>query len=317
MCNRYRARNGLDEDSINSLSGKNVTDTFLPIMEALFKLPGRGPAEGSTAWIRQQTQNIDRVSFYVMSKHRALLKAYVKREIRSPSTNDQGFVTLEKGEEVPNGRYKRVDPSERLSTHTYSRSNKTVPRLPFLRRVSHTKAINALKEAHLFPLNMNPESTPDKAPWNNYAHVIYYYHVFYCVSEGLHRTSVTARKVLLYLSHGFATPESTLRGVKCAPVIRIIHHACNNGRHLTSQKTLKKHFSKLLKLLDGNPDMKKLLLDKGKTKAPKVFLAYMEDGLRNIAEKTGCMGRVSMSSPSAWAETPSYKKREVYKNLVK
>lgn len=128
---------------------------------------------------------------------------------------------------------------------------------------------------------------------------------------------MTARKVLLYLFHGAASPEDTLRGVKRAPVIRVIHHTCNNGRHLTSGKKLQTHFSKFLKLINDNPDMKKLLMDKGKTKAPKVYLAYMEDGLRRIAEKTGCMGRVAMSTPSAWAETPSYKKREVYMNLTK
>ena len=63
--------------------------------------------------------------------------------------------------------------------------------------------------------------------------------------------------------------------------------------------------------------MKKLLMDKGKTKAPKIYLAYMEHGLRKIAEQTGCMGRVAMSSPSAWSNTPTYKKREVYKSLTK
>lgn len=183
--------------------------------------------------------------------------------------------------------------------------------------MSHTKAINALKEAHLFPLKVHPDTRPDGSTWNNFAHVIYHYHVFYCVSEGLHRTSVTARKVLLYLFHGTASPEDTLRGVRRAPVIRIIHHACNNGRHLTSEKKLTTHFSKFLKLLDQNPDMKKLMMDKGKTNAPKIYLAYVEDGLRRIAEKTGCMGRVAMSTASAWAATPSYKKREVYMHLTK
>lgn len=189
--------------------------------------------------------------------------------------------------------------------------------MPFLRRVSHTKAINALKEAHLFPLKMNPDTRHDGTPWNNFAHVIYHYHVFYCVSEGLHRTSLTARQVLVYLFHGTAAPEDTLRGVKRAPVIRILHHACNNGKHLASRTNLLKHFSKLLKVIEENPDMIKLLTDKGKTKAPKIFLAYMEDGLRRIAESTGCMGRVSMSSPTAWSETPTCKKREVYKSLTR
>lgn len=197
------------------------------------------------------------------------------------------------------------------------RSYKTVPRLPYLRRVSHTRAVNALKEAHLYPLKMNPSTRPDGTPWNNFAHVLYHYHVFYCVSEGLHRTSVMARKVLIYLFHGVATPEDTLRGVRRAPVIRIIHHACNNGRHLCSKANLTKHFAKLLTLMKENPDMKKILLDKGRASPPKIFLAYMEDGLRRIADKTNCMGSVAMSTKSAWSETPTNKKREVYKSLTK
>lgn len=121
VCNRYRAQNGLDKKSIKSFTSKKVMDSFLPIMELLFKLPGQGPVEGTVSWIRQQVQNIDHVSFYLMSKHPALLKAYIKREVLSPSTDDQGYVVLQKGEEVPDGLYKRVHPSERLATHTFSK----------------------------------------------------------------------------------------------------------------------------------------------------------------------------------------------------
>ena len=197
------------------------------------------------------------------------------------------------------------------------RSNKTVPRLPFLRRVSHTKAINALKEAHLFPCKMNPQTTPDGDPWNNHAHVIYHYHVHYCVAEGLSRSSVLTRQILLYLCHGRGTPEDTLRGIRRAPVIRIIHHAVSNGKHLVSQQTFKTHFEKFFKLLEDNPDMLHLLTDKGKTKAPKSYTAHMEDGLRKIAEKTGCMGRVAMTSAAKWSNTAAAKKREVYIGLGK
>lgn len=122
VCNRYQAQNGLDKKSIQSFtSSKKVMDSFLPIMELLFKLPGQGPVEGTVSWIRQQIQNIDHVSFFLMSKHPALLKAYIRREVLSPSTDDQGYVVLQKGEEVPDGHYKRVNPSEKLATHTFSR----------------------------------------------------------------------------------------------------------------------------------------------------------------------------------------------------
>lgn len=121
MCNSYRASNGVDSKSIKSLTSEKVKANYLPIMEALFNLPGQGPAEGSSSWIRQQISNIDRVSFYLLSKYPALMKAYVRREVTSPDTDDQGFVTLQPGEEVPNGHYKRLDPSKRLVTHSYSK----------------------------------------------------------------------------------------------------------------------------------------------------------------------------------------------------
>ena len=121
VCNRYRAQNGLDKKSIKSFTSKKVMDSFLPIMELLFNLPGQGPIEGTLAWVHQQIQNIDRVSFYLMSKDPALLKAYIKREVLPPSTDDQGYVMLHKDEEIPDGHYSRVHPSERLPTHTYSK----------------------------------------------------------------------------------------------------------------------------------------------------------------------------------------------------
>ena len=169
----------------------------------------------------------------------------------------------------------------------------------------------------MFPCDMNPTTTPSKGPWNNHAHVCYHYHVHYCVAEGLHRSHVTTRQVLLYVCLGFAVPEDTLRGVRRAAVIRVIHHAVNNGKHLISHATYTKHFSKLIKVLEDNPDMVKLLTDKGKTRPPKIFMALMEDGLRRMAQASGCMGRVAMSSPAAWANTSTAKKREVYIGFAK
>ena len=121
VCNRYRAQNGVDKKSINKFSKERVQETLLPIMEALFKLPGKGPVEGTDEWIRRQSQNIDRVSFYHMTKYPSLLKAYIKREIGSPSTDDQGFPILNKGEDVPDGTYTRLDPAQRLPTHSLSK----------------------------------------------------------------------------------------------------------------------------------------------------------------------------------------------------
>ena len=121
VCNRYRAKSGIDKKSILSFSDDRVTETFLPIMEALFKLPGRGLAEGTPGWIRAQVRNIDRVSFYDMTQYPVLLKAYVKREMRSPSTDVDGYVQLRKGEEVPNGNYMRVPREQRLSTYNVSK----------------------------------------------------------------------------------------------------------------------------------------------------------------------------------------------------
>ena len=84
--------------------------------------------------------------------------------------------------QVPDGSY--CQPEKREPTYYRSKSFKCANRIPFVRKVPHQRAIQALKLAGLTPLKMDRKTTPGQIPWNNYGHATHYYHVHYCVSEG-------------------------------------------------------------------------------------------------------------------------------------
>ena len=79
--------------------------------------------------------------------------------------------------------------SPRVHTkHTY---------LPFLRGISHNKAINELRNLGMYPVNTRPTGT--HPTYNNYNSVLYSYWVFYCEAEGYNKHHEMARRVLLYV----------------------------------------------------------------------------------------------------------------------
>ena len=183
--------------------------------------------------------------------------------------------------------------------------------MPFVRKVSHMRAIQGLKNAGLTPLKMDPATRPDMTVWNNFAHVNIVYHVHYCAAEGLSRTDEMARLVLIYLFNGHAPAESTQRGIKRAPVIRIIHHACSAGKHGFSHESIETHFKVLLKLFKSNPALKTFLTDGGRGKPPTKYNAAVEIGLRSCAT-AGLMGRVAMKTAADWERTRIHHKRDCY-----
>ena len=95
-----RAMTGVDPKSSESMKSKSVQSTFLPIMEALFELPGKGANEGSEVWLRDQIKKIDKVTFYTMTLYPKLLKAYILSQLASEKTDQRGCPWLEEGEEV-------------------------------------------------------------------------------------------------------------------------------------------------------------------------------------------------------------------------
>jgi len=114
------------------------------------------------------------------------------------------------------------------------------------------------------------------------------------------------------LSKGFAVAEDTRRGIRRAPVIRVIHHACTTGTHNFSHELIEKHFVDLLELCVCDEGLKKAFTDGGKKKTSLQYIAAVEQGLRNFGLHTTSMGRVAMSSAAAWKATPLAKKRDCY-----
>ena len=95
-----RAMTGVDARSEEAMKQKSVQATFLPIMEALFELPGQGAHEGSTVWIDDQVKHIDQVTFHTMTLYPRLLKAYILDQLGSDATDHRGCPWLEEGETV-------------------------------------------------------------------------------------------------------------------------------------------------------------------------------------------------------------------------
>lgn len=100
-----RAMAGVDPKSQQAMTPKSVQTTFLPIMEALFELPGKGAREGSHVWIDDQVKHIDKVSFHTMTLYPRLLKAYILLQLGSDTTDEQGCPWLEEGETVRKNIY--------------------------------------------------------------------------------------------------------------------------------------------------------------------------------------------------------------------
>ena len=129
---------------------------------------------------------------------------------------------------------------------------------------------------------------------------------------GISRHAAEARSVLLYLYKGFAKAEDTARGIRRAPIIRLIHHACSTGTHAFAHERIEKYFAELIQLCNNDKDLHKAFTDGGKEKTSAKYLAAMETGLRNFAQHTSAMGRVAMSTAESWKQTPLAKKRDCY-----
>ena len=118
--------------------------------------------------------------------------------------------------------------------------------------------------------------------------------------------------VLIYLYKGFAKAEDTSRGIRRAPVIRVIHHACSTGTHAFAHEKMEIHFAALIAMCNKDKDLLKTFTDGGKGKTSTKYLAAVETGLRNFALHTSAMGRVAMNSAEAWKHTSISKKRDCY-----
>ena len=95
--------------------------------------------------------------------------------------------------------------------------------LPFVRGISHNIAIKMVRNMGYFPVTIVDGKG---APYNNYVKVLYLYYVCYCYAEGLSRSSMEARQVLLYLF--FATVE--INGTE-TDIVKILHKCLSSGTY--------------------------------------------------------------------------------------
>ena len=93
-----RANRGLDSHSLSVLG--RVANTFLPLMEEVFQMPGAGPQEGSPQWIQQQKRRILTCPFFMMTQHSELLKEHCRVQLQSKLTDSNGFPIQKDDEEV-------------------------------------------------------------------------------------------------------------------------------------------------------------------------------------------------------------------------
>ena len=136
------------------------------------------------------------------------------------------------------------------------------------RRVSHNRAINALRNAGYYPHAVSAKNCPSGEPYNNYVKVGYKYWVEYCLAEGLSRTSKRARRVLLYVFYA----QPIFRG-KQSTVMRIIHTSMTNGTHRFGNADAPRCFKKLFNILDQNERARVWLTDRGTSE--DVSVAYL------------------------------------------
>ena len=206
-----------------------------------------------------------------------------------------------------------------LMLHTFCmpRSSKSVPSMPFLRRVSHTKTIKKLQDLGIKPVIINPESRSDGTLWNNISEFLNTYWVWYCYYEGLPRNHGIAKSVHAYLFHGLAAPNTTDHSTKRAPILRTLHRAMTQGRARYGPQRIAEACTKLTKYLLKNPNKKKAFYSVRKSATDK-FLAYVEDGLRNLAQARGSpMGRNAMDSAKNWEAVGIGRKMEPFVAIAK
>ena len=159
-------------------------------MEIIFGMPRGGAPIGSDDWIQSVIRKPEEIPFQWASKYPQLEKALVKH-LMETGKDGNGFPKLLEGEyffkvgvhtlrftcmyrchnQVFSGdtipSYKSV--YRRHDGRTVNRrSVKENDMLKFLRSASHNSAIDRLRQAALYPVQI-PETPPNKQPWDNFA----------------------------------------------------------------------------------------------------------------------------------------------------
>ena len=106
-------------------------------------------------------------------------------------------------------------------------SLKPHPEIPFCRYATLTDALKFLRNTGEPPVQVRAKDMPTGQTWNNFAPNLYRLHAKVCSNEGLARTSVMARKYLLYFFYGsymWTTKNSKKQTVqKIKPFVFFLH----------------------------------------------------------------------------------------------
>ena len=155
----------------------------LPILEDLFQMPGRGPAEGSPQWISTMQSNPHLITFEMMDKYDSLMRTYLKHCDRI-SPNDNGYPELKPKEQdmfSQNGRYKSPKYKAVPRNNVLKGTRRLMGRHPcfkFMRNGGVLHALARCKDANEFPYKMKPEHMPvdsatmEPLQWCNYSRFI-------------------------------------------------------------------------------------------------------------------------------------------------
>lgn len=181
--------------------------------------------------------------------------------------------------------------------------------LPFLRAGACQSATLELKNLNLY-VTIVTDMPGEKKSWNNFPTVLYTFYVYYCVAEGLVKTSELARAVLLYLFHGKCQYVDRKKRLRERPVLHGIHFKVWNGRSRFLHD-VQNHFSTMIELVQKQK-LQHLLTDMGLNKAPLNYLAAVEEGIRSYGSNKYAMGSRAMVSRVRWMGVEPWRKREAY-----
>ena len=228
------------------------------MIELVFQMPELRPTRGTQRWVKYMCKNVYQTDFRDMTEFPKIFRAAYK--VHRASFNKNGRPKLTNKDVLSWNRYGSprgyfsflrgvsvVCPyaymhvslhiHECVLTHTcmcpYTYMNVSsfyyvcvLTRL--CEQVSHNFAINCTRNAGFFPVCVSAEDPGNltNKTFDNFAKVLYFYYITYCMAEALGTTSKEAREALLYLH--YVTPEHKGKKVPC---VNIIHRCMQSGTY--------------------------------------------------------------------------------------
>ena len=287
----------------------------LPILEDLFKMPARGPPEGSPQWISTMKSNPHLITFQMMDDYFELMRAQIKWE-ESNSLNGDGYPMLTPKEKqlVAKGKWPKYAKKPRATVMKETRRCMSHhANFKFMRTGGVTYAFGRMRENNVTPLKMNPKFMPVSADgqrlsWNNYSKCLRMFRAYYCNAAGIHMTQDMARELLIYAFYGKA---KYLKSYK--PCLAVLHKKLVTGMHrFTVEHKVRHNFGKFVDLIEHQPELKPFLTDKGQGTPPVELLVAVEAGLRMTAKDKFAMGTTAYNSKDHYHKVELWRKREAY-----